>query len=197
MVMRRQLQQRGAGTRELVLKTALNLFTTKGYFNTSIHDIRRSADVSIGSIYHYFGSKEAIAKALYDDVLERMDKAVAGMIVTNTTARDRCRAILAFLLETAERDPETMQFMLHARHKEFMPEEKPICSARPFENMRLIVEQGIKNGEIRSIDPWVAAASIFGGSVRMIQLKLDGAIDAPLTEYLDELWQCAWDSVAP
>ena len=37
-----------------MLRTALQLFTEQGYFNTSVHDIARTAKVSIGSIYHYF-----------------------------------------------------------------------------------------------------------------------------------------------
>jgi AcrR family transcriptional regulator len=37
-------------TRYLVLDTALTLFTGRGYFSISVHDIGREAGVSIGSI---------------------------------------------------------------------------------------------------------------------------------------------------
>jgi TetR/AcrR family transcriptional regulator, repressor of fatR-cypB operon len=57
---------------QTILDTALKLFTTKGYFNTSIQDIRRDANISIGAVYHYFAGKEELASALYDSLLQKL-----------------------------------------------------------------------------------------------------------------------------
>ena len=46
--------------RDRILHAALKLFHTKGYFKTSVHDIREQADVSIGLVYRYFKNKEEI-----------------------------------------------------------------------------------------------------------------------------------------
>lgn len=43
-----------------ILKTALNLFSQKGYYATSVDDITREAGISKGLIYTYFKSKEEI-----------------------------------------------------------------------------------------------------------------------------------------
>lgn len=43
-----------------ILKTALGLFSQKGYYATSIDDITREAGISKGLIYTYFKSKEEI-----------------------------------------------------------------------------------------------------------------------------------------
>jgi len=64
MVKKQNNTLRGEALKDKVLETALNLFSEKGYFNTSIHDICRSAGVSIGAIYHHFENKEALAKSL-------------------------------------------------------------------------------------------------------------------------------------
>ena len=77
-----------------------------------------------------------------------------------------------------------------------MPDEKPICSSRPFEMMKEIVEEGLKRGEIRPMLPIVAATSIFGGAIRMVHLLLDGVIEGPVAGHFDEIWQCAWSGVA-
>ena len=63
-------------TRYLVLDSALTLFTERGYFSTSVHDIGRAAGVSIGSIYHHFGDKEGIAGALYAQLGSRMESLI-------------------------------------------------------------------------------------------------------------------------
>ena len=188
---------RGKALRDQVLRTALTLFSRDGYFNTSIHDIRRDAGVSIGSIYHHFANKESLAKALYDDLLERMTDAMLRIMDENARCHDRCRAVIRFLFEAAEEEPATMNFALYAKHREFMPSERPICSSRPFELMHQMVVEGIISGALRPIEPWVAATSLFGGPLRMISLRLDGVLPNPLPTYLDEVWDCAWRSVRP
>ena len=93
-----------------VLETVLRLFSERGYFNTSVHDIRREAGVSIGR---------------------------------------SC------------------------------PPSPPICSSRPFGRMREIVGTGIEAGELRNIDPAVAAAALFGGLNRISRLRSRSVFTPP------------------
>ncbi len=185
----------GSGRRQAILATALQLFTKLGYFNTSVHDIQRQAGVSIGSIYHHFKNKEAIAKALFDSMVEEMSRKMEEIRVTYSTAHDRCRAVIAYLFDLTEKSPSVMQYVLYAKHREFMPDEKPICSSRPFEMMKKMVVEGIEQGDIRGMEPIVAATSVFGGAIRLIYLRLDGALEEPLPALLDEIWECAWRAV--
>jgi AcrR family transcriptional regulator len=195
MMKRPAATSRGTKTRALILRTALHLFTTEGFFNTSIQDIQRAANVSIGSIYHHFGSKEQIAKALYQQVLLEMEQLVEQTFQAHGDAKSRCRYLIEQMLRLTDADPQTMQFVLYARHRELMPDSQPICSSRPFQRIRQMVEEGIEAGEIRAIDPWVAASSLFGGAFRMIQLKLDGMLEQRLQSYAEQLWDAAWRSV--
>ncbi len=186
---------RGAALRQQVLDTALALFSQQGYFNTSIHDIRKEANVSIGAIYHHFGNKERLAKALYDNLLEAMAEEVANATAPHHGCLGQCRAVIAVLFQLSEQQPQVMQFVLMAKHREFLREEPPICSSRPFAAMRLILEQGIASGEVRNIEPWVAATAMFGGALRMMNLALDGVLTQPLDSYLDEVVECGWRAV--
>ncbi|MHC4799674.1 MAG: TetR/AcrR family transcriptional regulator [Planctomycetota bacterium] len=181
--------------RERVLETAIHLFTQEGYFNTSVPDIVRKSEVSTGSIYHHFGDKEGIAKALFEMLVERMEAAFDNIEQQHDTAEARCRAVIELLFRITEEEPEVMTYMLFVKHKEFMPGMAPICSSRPFSQMREMVASGMKTGEVRPMDAIVAAASVFGGALRMISLRLDGVLEQPLEKYLDEIWSSAWRSV--
>ena len=181
---------------ELILMTALRLFTERGYFNTSIHDIQRESSVSIGSIYHYFKNKEGIARELFVGLVTAMDEGMDQIDRSHITAHDRCRAALVWLMDLTRRSPAVMQFILYARHREFLPDEKPICSSGPFLRMKEMVRRGMDDGEIRTMDLAVASASLFGSGIRMIHLELDGVLEQPVESYLDEVWDCAWRSVS-
>ncbi len=185
-----------AGVQQKVLAVALHLFTSKGYFNTSVHDIARAAKVSIGSIYHHFKDKEGIAKALFDDLVARMQREIEEITVRHASTRDRCRAVIELLFRMTEEAPEMMSYMLHARHNEFMPGEMPVCSSKPFAMMRQMVTDGMEQGEVRRMEPIVAATSLFGGPIRMITLRLEGLLERPLADYLDEVWASSWRSIS-
>jgi len=190
-----KVRRRGEALRDHVLDVALELFSSQGYFNTSMHDIRRAAEVSIGAIYHHFQNKEALAQSLYDRAMGRIDRAITTASARQSGCRSRCRAIITVLFDLAEQEPRMMQFVLLAQHREYLPNESPICSSRPFMFMRGVVEEGIAAGEVREIEPWVAASAMFGGALRMMNLKLDRALQPPLTEYLEEVVECGWRAI--
>lgn len=178
-----------------ILTTAIALFYKEGYFKTSIHDIVRESGVSIGSIYHHFKNKEGIVLALYHTILAGMAEELQQIITSEPDVANCCKRILKMLFLETEQHPEVMGFILHARHREFLPDEAPICSSRPFEMMRSVVARGMEENVIRKMDPMVAAACLFGGPIRMIHLRLDGVLPTPLPDYLEEVWDCAWSAV--
>jgi len=192
--MSKQIQKsvRGEQLRETILSTALQLFSEKGYFNTSVHDIRKAAGVSIGAIYHHFDNKEALAKSLYEDLLANMNESIEAACLNKTGCLEKSRAIIERMFQLTLDKPREMQFILLAQHREYLPEEPPICSSKPFQAMKHIVAEGIKNKEVRKMDAWVAATAMFGGALRMMNLQLDGALDKPLNKYTDQVVECAW-----
>ena len=182
--------------RDRVLATALRLFTDKGYFSTSMRDITRESSVSTGSVYHYFKDKEGVAAALYQSMIERMRGELQVITDTHQTAHDQCRAVVSLMFRITEQEPQTMVFMLYTKHREFLPHELPVCSSEPFEIMRSMVAAGMASGEIEKRDLLVASTCLFGGAIRMITSYLDGILDRPLGDYLNDVWCCSWRSVA-
>ena len=180
-----------------ILTAALDLFVRRGYHNVSIHDVQRHAEVSIGSIYNHFGGKEGVARALYYHLLNEFEEMIADIISRELTNVERCNEVIRSLFEYTENRREIVAFMLHAKHREFLPDEPPVCSAAPFRTMRDIVCWGMENGEICQGDSWVVTSCVFGSTIRMIHLRLDGLIDQPLPTYYDELIDTMWRGLIP
>ena len=61
-------ERRKIETRELILSVAADMFSTRGYQDSSIDDIGESAGVSRATVYAYFKSKDAILLALIDQM---------------------------------------------------------------------------------------------------------------------------------
>ncbi len=187
-----------AGSRHIqTLRVALKLFVQKGFFNTSIQDLCAEAGVSIGFFYNHFSDKEGIARELYRHLLARMNVLLDDIEERHAGSRERCEAVLRMLFGLAEAEPEAMGFVVNARHREFLPEEQAICSASAFVRMRGFVFAGISEGEIREMEPMVAASLMYGSAIRMICLRLDGLVDTPIEQLFDSLWEGVWRSLKP
>ena len=178
-----------------IMTAALDLFVENGYHNVSIHDVQKRAGVSIGSIYNHFGGKEGVAKGLYEHLIKEFEEVVEDVVNNVEGPQQQCREIIARLFGFTESHRNIMAFVFNARHREILADSPSICSSSPFERMRDIVVAAMECGEFHQTNPWVAASTVFGAPIRMIQLRLDGLIDEPLPKLLEPLLDAVWNGM--
>ena len=66
-------------TRERILETALALFAEKGFAHTTMREIAREADCSLGLAYRYFATKDAMVLALYERLVAEFAEEVRAL----------------------------------------------------------------------------------------------------------------------
>ena len=64
------MPDKGARTQKKIIYAALQLFSVKGYFHTSISDILNATGLTKGGLYCHFQSKEDIWFAVYEEAVE-------------------------------------------------------------------------------------------------------------------------------
>lgn len=69
----------GAAARDRLYTTAIAQIATRGYDATTLRDIAKDAHVSVGLLYRYFPSKQAIIIALYDELSSEYAQRAATM----------------------------------------------------------------------------------------------------------------------
>ena len=60
---------KGTRTRQKIITESLQLFSVKGYYNTSVSDILAVSGLTKGGLYGHFASKEDIWYAVYDEAV--------------------------------------------------------------------------------------------------------------------------------
>lgn len=90
-----QNRERRAATRAALITTAMDLFVGNGYTHTTTREIAEAAGISVGLMYHYFPSKEALLQAVLDHSLLPLEKAF-----TDVFAETEPPARLGRLLDT-------------------------------------------------------------------------------------------------
>ena len=64
------MPDKGARTQKKIIYAALQLFSVKGYFHTSISDILNATGLTKGGLYCHFQSKEDIWFAVYEEAVQ-------------------------------------------------------------------------------------------------------------------------------
>jgi len=175
-----------------ILTAALDLFVKKGYYNVSIHEIQKKSDVSIGSIYRHFNSKEGVAQALYKHILNEVNELIDGVIENTQTPVKQLEEIIRQFFEHTETHPEIMAFIFHTKHTEFLANEPSIFDATPFNRIKNIISASVQH---KGAGDDVVNSIILGSVTNMIQLRLDSKIKEPLTNSLNLLLSNIWTGI--
>jgi len=63
------MPEKGDLTKRNIIEKSLQLFSVKGYYNTSISDILAATNLTKGGLYGHFASKADIWQAVYDEAV--------------------------------------------------------------------------------------------------------------------------------
>jgi AcrR family transcriptional regulator len=123
----------GAETRERLYATAMELFGKRGYEATTLREIAKEANVSVGLLYRYFPSKQAVILAFYDDLSADFATRSKGMQAGKW--RDR----FIFALRTSLGVLESHRVVLHALAPVLVgdPEEGVFSERTAFSRQRV------------------------------------------------------------
>jgi len=95
-----------------ILQTALELFSKKGYDATSVREICEASGITKPTLYHFFGSKDGVYRALVDGALEGFHQEIAARVARPGAAAERLRSVARAYFEYAAREREMVRFML-------------------------------------------------------------------------------------
>jgi len=88
-----------AKKREQILKGALTVFKRKGYHKTTVRDIAKAANVSMGSLYDCISTKEDVLYIFYKVFMSTFQKEVLVKTKTIRDPKEKLRLAYRILLE--------------------------------------------------------------------------------------------------
>lgn len=152
--------------KEIIIESALKLFSTKGFEGTSVREIAADAGVNVAMINYYFGSKEN----LFESVVEYRALFLKGLFsdLINNTSLTSIEKIDFIIDQTIERKLSNAHFH-HILHRELSLEHRPqlrdAISNILLKNMdpvKTIIKNGIKKGEFKQVDIELTIATMLG-----------------------------------
>jgi len=147
-------------TRQRLIRTALELFTARGYHDTTTAQIAKKAGIAEGTIYRHFASKQQLFNEMY-----RAAQRWATKIVQETSrdrdagpARARLTAVAQGLIEGAAQDTAVVKLGLLEPLGAVLDDE----SRKTEREFRLALERVVAEGKAQgSVRP--GAVEIWAG----------------------------------
>ena len=87
--------------RERIAKVAIHEFSSKGYNAASINTIAKESGISIGGMYRYFKSKEALFMSILDWGYSLLEEALGKILEEDGDIFEKVRALLRVSIEYA------------------------------------------------------------------------------------------------
>jgi AcrR family transcriptional regulator len=170
--------------RRQILEAAVRAFAAKGYHACRVSDIATEAGVAYGLVYHYFGSKDALLQAIFDETWGAMLDTINSVEQLDEPASDRVRKVTEIVLRTWKRDPDLVRLLVRevTRNQQLERETDEIELA--FDALQRIVEAGQESGEFRPDLDSRLAATIWYGALEEI---LTGWALAQLPDSVDDV----------
>jgi len=170
--------------KEMILEAAVEVMAEEGYYNTKMSWIADRAEIAVGTIYNYFGSKEEVLEEIFArEFKKRLDFLAALEDDPELTARDRIKSFLEKHFSDIKNNPSLGKILV--REKEF-PRKKSDAIGGYLNQLpnklAEVLSSAHQQGQLKIDNPDLTAAALFGA----IQGVVERAVKLEQYSLLDE-----------
>jgi len=177
--------------KEQIMQSALELFSVKGVYNTTIPDIANALKMSVGNMYNYFKSKDLLAKEIIKYISVYLGHKLKEINEQDISTEEKTRKIIEVYFETAMKKPEMIDYFLriYLSNREVFKEgcEGMICVNEFVTEIMIYFEEGVRCGDLRDQDFFSAFGLFMGYLGGMVFLKGENILPKELDDYVDDI----------
>lgn len=182
--------------RDKILMSALEAFTEKGIFETTMSDIRRISGASTGSVYHHFNGKQHIAFELYMHGTEAVYNLALEIVREKPGAEEGITSIVKRALRWHDENRKLGYFLFRAADTGFLDEHDEAIRAsqvRFLKEFAVWMEPKMASGELRRIPHRLQVPLIIGPTREFLRNWMPECAPQHLQEALEFLPRAAWE----
>ena len=186
--------------RQRILRAAIEVFASKGYFAARMADVAEAARVADGTLYLYFEGKEHLLMSIFDNVLGRFIERLDEEIARIEDPTEKLSVMIRLHLETLGRD-QSLAHVLQIETRQsrrFMSLFTRGKLGEYLNRVRDIIMEGQELGVFRGdISPGLATNLVFGAVDEIVTSWLLADRPGDLLRHHRPLVRMLTDGIAP
>jgi AcrR family transcriptional regulator len=165
-----------------IVAAAVELFKAKGYHQTTMDDVAEKAEISRGTLFNYFPSKDALLLPWGQEILDHhIRPGLQAHLATGPTTVQALQVLFTNMTEIILASPDVIQAFMHEVLKPSNERQKALAGTGNQEIFIQVLRYGQERGEVRSDIPLENLARYVGavhGSLLFCLLVLPPPQDA-------------------
>jgi AcrR family transcriptional regulator len=190
-----------ASTRDKITAAARSTFLEFGFEAATMQGIRARADVSNGSLFHFFPTKEAAAAIVFAEVIHSYQAGFLTIFgVLKPAAEKDVRAAVRWHLSWVAENRDLARFLFEYGRPGWAPAFSPEVRDANAHLQSVIgawLVHHVKNGRLNPTSPEVLMALLIGPAQVLCRAWLAGRSETSPTHYERMLADAAWFALAP
>lgn len=182
--------------RSLILKSTLELLSTRGFHGFSIRDVAKSAGIATGTLYLYFKDRDDLIRQLYESITDEMGAHMMGIELIGKPVKAQFEEIFMRFWTLFEKRPEILVSKSQFDHLppevlqgHYQAARKKILPIIEF------FEASVAANEIIDLPENILFSLAFAPLIEVARLKLIGIQSNVSNEQLSKIRNACWASL--
>lgn len=190
---RRNLDQE---TRVRIEQAVLDVFADREFHRVGLIEIARGANVSLQTIYKYYGSKEALLFSSLDSWLDRLAVRMIDHLQGIEDYKEKFRKVFWVTLDFFEKNPKVAQIMMSSVYINTWTKEGNYANPRLFSAFLKVLGEGRTKGVLNNqVEEKYLLDFIMGVMGRLVQMYVYRGQKEPPTRQANVLFEMLWQAI--
>ena len=172
--------------RAAIVKTAVRLFTERGFHGTPTSLIAKESGVSNGTLFRYFPTKEILINSVYYEIKGQLGRDLSTGVNDEKTIEEKARRIWGNLVRWGVNHPNEFLFIEQFSASPFItkiPEEEVM---KDYALIKEVFDEIIKKGPFKDTDNSVALIMIFSAAMGIMRSIIDSKGKLDMDQSIDQ-----------
>lgn len=184
-------------TRARIEQAVLDVFSDREFHRVGLIEIARAANVSLQTIYKYYGSKEALLFSGLDAWLDRLAVRMIDHLQGIEDYKEKFRKVFWVTLDFFERNPKVAQIQMSSVYVNTWRKQQGYQNPALFGTFLKVLAEGRARGVLdNTVDEKYLLDFIMGVLGRLVQMYVHRGMKEPLTAQANPLFEMLWRAIA-
>ena len=180
--------------KQRILLTMLELSAKNGLNATPISKIAKEANVAVGTIYHYYETKEDIVKELYAMVVQDLSRMLVLNRDTTSSYKVQYRQIWLNFYNYFIANPSAFHFMDIVAIPPIIDTEEVDKNMIHYKGLKDFMEQGIKDKKLKNVELKLLMQICFWNLITISRIRLRQELIMDEQQINDAI-EMSWDTI--
>ena len=184
-------------TRARIEQAVLEVFADREFHRVGLIEIARAANVSLQTIFKYYGSKEALLFSSLDSWLGKLAARMVDHLQGIEDYKEKLRKVFWVVLDFFEKNPKVAQLIMSSVYINTWRKTENYRNPVLFGAFMKVLGEGRAKGSLTDqVDEKILLDYILGVLGRLVSMNIQRGQKKPLTSQANVLFEMLWRAIS-